>query len=222
MHECSKTLGLAILAAAGALAGASVVHAQQPWAADRSGEPAASSTFPDGREPAWGTASETAHTLQAFAFELTLGNDAVTNDFFSRHCTDSGFCNFIAPVLLPGGAVIQRIELDACDNSSVGQVVAVLRRIGSLESSVENLSTILTGDPEFPGCAIFTGTLVAPATATFDDVPSDSTLFPFVEALVASGITAGCGNGNYCPGAPLTRGQMAVFLAKALGLHWAP
>jgi hypothetical protein len=33
-------------------------------------------------------------------------------------------------------------------------------------------------------------------------------------------VTGGCGNGNYCPDAPLTRGQMAVFLAKALGLHW--
>ena len=31
----------------------------------------------------------------------------------------------------------------------------------------------------------------------------------------------GCGDGsNYCPDAALTRGQMAVFLAKALGLHW--
>jgi hypothetical protein len=39
---------------------------------------------------------------------------------------------------------------------------------------------------------------------------------------VASGITAGCGGGNYCPDAPLTRGQMAVFLSKGLGLHFAP
>jgi hypothetical protein len=41
----------------------------------------------------------------------------------------------------------------------------------------------------------------------------------FVEALVASGITAGCGNGNFCPDAPSTRRQMAVFLTEALGLH---
>ncbi len=60
----------------------------------------------------------------------------------------------------------------------------------------------------------------APLTATFADVPTDHPLFQFVEALVASGVTAGCGSGNYCPNGPLTRGQMAVFLAKALGLHW--
>ncbi len=62
----------------------------------------------------------------------------------------------------------------------------------------------------------------APAAATFNDVPAGHPQFQFIEALAASGITAGCGGGNYCPDAGLTRGQMAVFLAKALGLHWSP
>ena len=62
----------------------------------------------------------------------------------------------------------------------------------------------------------------APATATFSDVPVGSNLHRFVEALVASGITAGCGGGKYCPDNPVTRGQMAVFLSVALGLHFAP
>ncbi len=60
----------------------------------------------------------------------------------------------------------------------------------------------------------------APATASFNDVPTNHPFFQFIEALRASSITGGCGNGNYCPDAALTRGQMAVFLAKALGLHW--
>jgi hypothetical protein len=59
-----------------------------------------------------------------------------------------------------------------------------------------------------------------PATPTFGDVPTSHLFFQFIEALAKSGITGGCGAGNYCPEAPLTRGQMAVFLAKALGLHW--
>ncbi len=58
-----------------------------------------------------------------------------------------------------------------------------------------------------------------PGSATFADVPVNHPFFQFVEALSASGITAGCGTGIYCPDSPLTRGQMAVFLAKALGLH---
>ena len=60
----------------------------------------------------------------------------------------------------------------------------------------------------------------APQNATFADVPTDHIFFQYIEALSASGITGGCGPGIYCPDAPVTRGQMATFLAKALGLHW--
>ncbi len=60
----------------------------------------------------------------------------------------------------------------------------------------------------------------SPLTATFADVPTSHPLFQYIEALAASGITGGCGGGNYCPNNPVTRAQMAVFLAKALGLHW--
>jgi len=38
--------------------------------------------------------------------------------------------------------------------------------------------------------------------------------------LAASGVTAGCGGGNFCPDAPVTRAQMATFLSRALGLYW--
>ena len=60
----------------------------------------------------------------------------------------------------------------------------------------------------------------APASATFNDVPTGYWAFRFIEALYSSGITAGCGGGNYCPEAPITRAEMAVFLAGALGLHY--
>ena len=60
----------------------------------------------------------------------------------------------------------------------------------------------------------------APAVATFLDVPTGHAQFQYIEALVAAGITAGCGGGNYCPGNNLTRGQMAVFLSLALGLYF--
>ena len=55
---------------------------------------------------------------------------------------------------------------------------------------------------------------------TFADVPPSDPGFPHIEALAASGVTAGCAGGSFCPDASLTRRQMAVFLAKALGLHW--
>jgi hypothetical protein len=60
----------------------------------------------------------------------------------------------------------------------------------------------------------------APAVASFSDVPTTHPQFRFIEALVDAGITGGCGAGVYCPDAPLTRGQMAVFLSVALGLNF--
>jgi S-layer family protein len=60
----------------------------------------------------------------------------------------------------------------------------------------------------------------APATATFNDVPTTHPFFRYVEALYNSGITGGCSAAPplYCPDNPVTRGQVAVFIAKALGL----
>jgi hypothetical protein len=40
----------------------------------------------------------------------------------------------------------------------------------------------------------------------------------WIEQIAAEGITAGCGGGNFCPGNPTTRGQMAVFLTQAFQL----
>ncbi len=60
----------------------------------------------------------------------------------------------------------------------------------------------------------------APGTATFSDVPTSYWAFQYIEALAASGITVGCTPGTFCPEDPVTRAQMAVFLAKALGLHF--
>jgi|SRR3954464_11738014 len=49
-------------------------------------------------------------------------------------------------------------------------------------------------------------------TAAFADVPCSDPLAPWINELVRRGVTAGCGGGNYCPGNPVTRDQMAVFL----------
>jgi len=61
----------------------------------------------------------------------------------------------------------------------------------------------------------------APGFATFNDVGTGHWAFQYIEALAASGITGGCGGGAFCPNKVLTRAEMAIFLSKALGLHWA-
>jgi hypothetical protein len=53
---------------------------------------------------------------------------------------------------------------------------------------------------------------------TFGDVPCNSPFARWIEELVRRSIAGGCGNSNYCPTAPVTRGQMAVFLVATFGL----
>jgi hypothetical protein len=48
----------------------------------------------------------------------------------------------------------------------------------------------------------------------FPDVPCTSPFAEWIEELAVEGITGGCGGGLYCPDAPVTRQQMAVFLLK--------
>ncbi len=49
----------------------------------------------------------------------------------------------------------------------------------------------------------------------FTDVPCSSGFAPWINELVAEGITGGCGTGIFCPQNPVRRDQMAVFLLKA-------
>jgi hypothetical protein len=50
-------------------------------------------------------------------------------------------------------------------------------------------------------------------------VQADTFTRPWIEDLAATGITVGCGGGNYCPSNPNTRGQMAVFIVKTFTLQ---
>jgi len=63
-----------------------------------------------------------------------------------------------------------------------------------------------------------------PATgAVFGDVPASSFAAAWIEELSREGITSGCGGGNYCPSAELSRAEMAVMVLKALhGADYEP
>jgi len=58
----------------------------------------------------------------------------------------------------------------------------------------------------------------------FDDVPCSLVFAPWINELVAQGITGGCGAGtSYCPTNPVLRQQMAVLLLRTLeGTGYAP
>ena len=59
------------------------------------------------------------------------------------------------------------------------------------------------------------GTLHNGYVSRFADVAPLQPVRPLIAQLVANGVTAGCGGGNYCPNFNVTRKQMAVFVLKA-------
>jgi hypothetical protein len=64
--------------------------------------------------------------------------------------------------------------------------------------------------------AIFgNNTFAFSTTPHFADVQPTDFGFKFIQAMFELGISAGCGNGNYCPNDPVTRGSMAVFIVAA-------
>ncbi len=59
--------------------------------------------------------------------------------------------------------------------------------------------------------------LPAAPSAGFTDTAT-SIFAADIDSLAAAGITMGCGGGRFCPSSPVTRGQMAAFLVRALDL----
>jgi hypothetical protein len=55
-----------------------------------------------------------------------------------------------------------------------------------------------------------------PATGVFSDVPADAPFARWIEQLARDGVTAGCGQNQFCPDQATTRGAMAVFISKTL------
>ena len=51
---------------------------------------------------------------------------------------------------------------------------------------------------------------------SFTDVPRSQPFYKKIETLLHNAITAGCTATAYCPGDPVNRGQMAIFIAKGI------
>jgi hypothetical protein len=56
--------------------------------------------------------------------------------------------------------------------------------------------------------------LASLASHDFADVPDSNPFHTDISALAATGVTTGCGGGNYCPSAFVTREQMAAFMNR--------
>jgi hypothetical protein len=106
--------------------------------------------------------------------------------------------------------------------ASTGQVM-VAKQLDH-ETIPAYLLTVTVSDPflsDTASVAIVVTDVAEPAPVpTFRDVPASHLFFGDVEWLAATGITRGCNppvNDRFCPDDPVTRGQMAAFLHRALG-----
>jgi hypothetical protein len=89
---------------------------------------------------------------------------------------------------------------------SLGTFSRVFAQGTTREEMALSLAQALSFQP--PACV--------PGAEMFSDVPASSGFCPYIEELARRGITGGCGGGNFCPGDPVSRQQMAVFIVKAL------
>jgi hypothetical protein len=104
----------------------------------------------------------------------------------------------------------------AATNVNVGDSTFITATTPALPAGSLNDVTVTNTDGS-------SGTLLKGFVADFLDVPSSYQFYSYVTTLVSNAITVGCGSGNYCPSANVTRAQMAVFLLKAkYGLCYTP
>jgi parallel beta-helix repeat protein len=125
---------------------------------------------------------------------------------------------------------------------SVGNLASVTNHAGSTYAWTLTGGTITAGqgssqitfDAGSPGTTMQAGVVESAGSCAspvanlaiqvdFLDVPPSDPVHVYVIKIARNGVTAGCGGGNYCPGAPVTRSQMAVFLLKSEhGSGYAP
>jgi hypothetical protein len=191
-----------------------------------SGSPAASPTRDYTREVFAGNATLVANLLVPAGSALSriaiegCGNSGIAFAAIRAQllsCSvNSSACSAIANVLhlFPGSTLV-------CDNYEAA-AAGVIDNLGSSYFVQVNLDT-----PEdfaaFRAMRVYYRRQVSPdpLSSTFTDVPASSPWHQYVEALTAAGITQGCEpDKNFCPDDPVTRGQLAMMLAKAMGLFW--
>ena len=127
---------------------------------------------PETQPRTFGTSSETVHAVSAVEFSGQYGNETVEGTTrFARSCAGSD-CDLVAGARLPAGALVTRIELDACMNGN-GVATARLIRSERLSPSpvTETLASVSTSEFDFvtPACTNFPRSLVAIPTINHRD-----------------------------------------------------
>jgi hypothetical protein len=87
------------------------------------------------------------------------------------------------------------------------------------DDSIRDESDRQLGGPQEGDGDFNSGEAYTISRTTFVDVPATHVFYSYIEAFYQAKITSGCSSSprRYCPDNPVTRGQMAVFLERAMG-----
>jgi hypothetical protein len=121
---------------------------------------------------------------------------ACTTPVFNDVPASSAFCRWIEELARRG-------VVGGCGDGNYCPASAVTRE----QMAVFVLRTL---DPALnpPACT----------TPIYNDVPATSPFCRWIEELTRRAVVTGCGGGNYCPTASVTREQMGVFISATFGL----
>ena len=103
----------------------------------------------------------------------------------------------------------------AMPESSVGAIYTVN---GGEVMRCEVVRTHMTGAGEMTIIIPDSCTAVINHYISYNDVPLNHWGSRAIDAISYAGISSGCGNGNFCPDALVTRAELAVMLQRALHL----
>lgn len=151
------------------------------------------SAFADGASHTITFSSVTTNQLVTF----NLDDVALTNSIFFDVPSDYGVLQFIERLYnagITGGCSV--VPLMYCPDFTVSRA----------QMAVFLLRGIHGSGYVPPAVGVGTG---------FADVPANHPVAAWIKQLSIEGITGGCGGGNYCPDATVTRAQMAIFLLRA-------
>ncbi|HKD16865.1 MAG TPA: S8 family serine peptidase [Thermoanaerobaculia bacterium] len=172
-------------------------------------------------------------TLTSNALATPKGPDPNPGNDSAQVQTSVTACPFPAPVITAAVSVPPATgSLSATSSSGPGHTDTWTLTGGSVDSGQgTNAISYTSGAPgttirfqlmdALAGCQVPAQDVLV--SVDFLDVPPADPFHDFVNTVARNGVTAGCGGGNYCPGASVTRAQMAVFLLKSEhGSSYAP
>ena len=198
---------------------------------------AATGTYVDGSGELWTTHVFFSHPTYAPTFNGSFADDdgsvfeveieKIAEAGITAGCGGDNYC--------PGESVT-RGQMAAFINRALGLPsggdAGFVDVTGTFEADINAIAAagITTGcspNRYCPGDSLTRAQMAAFIARAFDLPPAPSAGFSDtnghmfedeINQLAAAGITLGCGNGEYCPDGIVSRGQMAAFLARALGL----